>query len=107
MARTTFYDKDNRFTVLDRVHKYRAIKYGVDWEAKAVQTVMATANKRCGVCKVLIDMEARQPDPFSLNIDHIVPLSQGGTHTAENIQITHRICNSKKWNTERKDKTNE
>jgi hypothetical protein len=27
-------------------------------------------------------------------IDHIIPLSQGGTHRRDNVQCAHRICNS-------------
>lgn len=29
-------------------------------------------------------------------IDHIIPLSKGGTHTYNNVQLAHYICNSKK-----------
>ena len=30
------------------------------------------------------------------SIDHIVPISRGGTHTWDNIQLAHRKCNSSK-----------
>lgn len=30
------------------------------------------------------------------SIDHIIPLSKGGTHTWDNIQLAHMICNIKK-----------
>lgn len=33
-----------------------------------------------------------------IHFDHIVPLSRGGAHTAENIQATHAKCNLKKFN---------
>lgn len=32
------------------------------------------------------------------SIDHIVPLSAGGEHKWENVQLAHRICNSRKSN---------
>ena len=32
------------------------------------------------------------------SIDHITPLSKGGTHQKENIQLAHRGCNAKKGN---------
>lgn len=32
------------------------------------------------------------------SIDHIIPLSRGGSHTWENVQLSHRQCNSKKYN---------
>lgn len=28
------------------------------------------------------------------SIDHIIPLAKGGTHTWDNVQLTHRYCNS-------------
>ena len=30
------------------------------------------------------------------SIDHIIPVSKGGTHTWENVQLAHRLCNSYK-----------
>lgn len=32
-------------------------------------------------------------------IDHVYPLSLGGTHTWDNVKLAHRICNSRKGNT--------
>ena len=35
---------------------------------------------------------------FYPSIDHIIPLSKGGEHSWENVQLAHRVCNSKKSN---------
>lgn len=35
------------------------------------------------------------------SIDHIMPLSKGGTHTWDNVQLAHFYCNSKKRNNTR------
>ena len=32
------------------------------------------------------------------SIDHVVPLSKGGTHTWDNVKLAHRICNTLKSN---------
>lgn len=32
------------------------------------------------------------------SIDHIIPVSKGGTHTWDNVQLAHRGCNTKKNN---------
>jgi|SRR5579859_6154136 len=32
------------------------------------------------------------------SIDHIVPLSEGGLHGPDNVQLAHRSCNSRKQN---------
>lgn len=49
------------------------------------------ATKRCPLCSVrLID------EPFqhaSKELDHLVPLNVGGTHTTGNVRIICRLCN--------------
>jgi 5-methylcytosine-specific restriction endonuclease McrA len=32
-------------------------------------------------------------------LDHIVPVSRGGAHTAANVQLAHSACNRRKWHT--------
>ena len=32
----------------------------------------------------------------NLEIDHIIPISKGGSHTWSNVQVAHLICNSNK-----------
>lgn len=32
------------------------------------------------------------------SIDHLVPISKGGTHTWDNVRLAHRLCNSLKGN---------
>ena len=32
------------------------------------------------------------------SIDHVVPLSKGGTHTMDNVRLAHRGCNTRKGN---------
>ena len=50
----------------------------------------------CGICgrKVLLDVDC-QHDLYP-SIDHILPVSKGGTHTWDNVQLAHRGCNSDK-----------
>lgn len=43
----------------------------------------------CGICQEYVDYE-----DFSL--DHIIALARGGTHTYENVQTSHLICNIRK-----------
>lgn len=37
-------------------------------------------------------------DPDAPNIDHIIPISRGGSDTAENVKLAHRLCNMRKFN---------
>ena len=47
----------------------------------------------CVVCKKTIDRRRRYPDWKSATIDHVVPLSKGGTHTLDNVAPAHLKCN--------------
>ena len=51
---------------------------------------------RCGICGGPVDRRLRYPHPLSASLDHIVPLSEGGTHERANVQLAHFICNSRK-----------
>lgn len=50
----------------------------------------------CGICGLEVNMEARWPAPDSASVDHIVPVSLGGGHDLENLQLSHWACNHKK-----------
>jgi len=47
----------------------------------------------CGICHDPIDSTALYPDPGYRSLDHILPLSLGGSHTSNNVRITHLHCN--------------
>jgi 5-methylcytosine-specific restriction endonuclease McrA len=50
----------------------------------------------CGVCTEAIDPAIVWPDPRSQSLDHINPVSRGGAHVRENLQLAHLSCNSRK-----------
>lgn len=55
--------------------------------------------RQCGTCSLCferIDRALAWPDPLSKSVDHIVPLSKGGTHEQSNLAWTHLVCNLKK-----------
>lgn len=43
----------------------------------------------CGICK-------GEVEPHLLEIDHIHPVSLGGTNDLDNLQVAHALCNRKK-----------
>lgn len=52
---------------------------------------MRAKARRCLLCKVrMIEMPYQ---PASKELDHIVPLNVGGTHTVGNVRIICRACN--------------
>lgn len=54
---------------------------------------------RCGICGRKVHRALRAPHPRSASLDHIVPLSAGGAHVAENLQCSHLGCNVRKRHT--------
>lgn len=50
----------------------------------------------CGLCRRPVDPGLTWPHPMSASVDHILPLSQGGSHTLANVQCAHLSCNSRK-----------
>lgn len=50
----------------------------------------------CGVCRLEVDPGLPWPHPMSTSVDHILPLSRGGTHVLTNVQCAHLSCNSRK-----------
>jgi 5-methylcytosine-specific restriction endonuclease McrA len=34
--------------------------------------------------------------PMAPTVDHVIPISEGGTDTKANVQLAHRICNLRK-----------
>lgn len=61
----------------------------VDWRA-----IFERDGWVCGICHKPVDPALEGPDEEAACINHIVPLSHGGEHTAENLQCAHWICSS-------------
>lgn len=47
----------------------------------------------CQICGRAVDPALVHPHPMSKSLDHIVPISKGGTHAASNAQLAHLRCN--------------
>ncbi len=55
-------------------------------------------NWECQVCGKVTNPDADVSHPLYPNVDHIIPLSRGGSHTMDNVQCACRLCNIKKSN---------
>lgn len=64
------------------------------YEKISLNEVIKRLGLVCGVCDKPINIQLKSPDKYSLTIDHIIPLAKGGTHTYNNIQLAHMICNT-------------
>ncbi len=85
---------NNKERHLDIHRKARAKRRALMAEVEYDPTVsLAEATKRfkgvCGICGSEVVRE-------EASIDHIYPLSRGGSHTWDNIQLAHLSCNQRK-----------
>lgn len=86
------------------IHKERAIKYNVSYDPSInIKELIDRDNGICALCGKPIDINdghwANGVWYTGLNyptIDHIIPMSKGGSHTWNNVQLAHMICNSSK-----------
>lgn len=80
----------NRFEVKSRFHKKRATSDGsITFEAW--EGMKKSYNFTCPVC-------GKSEPEIRLTMDHIKPVSKGGTHTIDNLQPLCMLCNCKKSN---------
>lgn len=79
----------------------RASFYGCKEFDKTI-TIEKVIEKYNGICQIcgkptdktdVLDGHIRKRYP---TLDHIVPLSKGGTHTWDNVQLAHMGCNARK-----------
>lgn len=52
--------------------------------------ILAEHGMFCHICSLVI------VDESDLHFDHVIPLSKGGPHVADNIRPAHAICNMRK-----------
>jgi predicted transcriptional regulator len=78
----------------------RAKKYGCEYVyGITIKAVFKRDNGICKICGKPCDMNDRTYGDYGPNypsVDHIIPLSRGGSHTWNNVQLAHTICNSYK-----------
>ena len=87
-------DKDKKAS---RNLSYRARKkYGVTNEHIVRREIFDNCHWLCGICRQPVDKNLKYPHPMSASLDHIIPLSKGGKHSKDNVQLAHFSCNSKK-----------
>jgi hypothetical protein len=76
-------------------HIYRARKKQTTIEKISIDAIYQRDNWICQICKQAVNKKLKYPHLLSKSLDHIIPLSCGGTHTKENVQLAHFVCNRK------------
>lgn len=82
--------------VSDVTHIRRAKKFNVRYEKINPVEIFERDKWVCGICGKKVDKYLAYPNKMSASLDHITPLSKGGTHTKDNVQLAHLGCNLKK-----------
>ena len=95
------YRQANPETLRVSNRRNRAAKRSAPSEYYTAETIIALYGTDCHLCHSPIDLTAsRVPGApgweLSLHLDHVIPLSQGGTDLVENIRPSHAICNLRK-----------
>ena len=80
--------------------KRRALKLALPAEPIRAVDVYERDEWTCGLCSEPVDRLCAWPDPKSPSLDHVLPLSKGGHHVMENVQLAHLDCNVRKGNRE-------
>lgn len=71
-----------------KIRRKRAIR-GTQVEPVNREAVAQRDGWRCGICGGKVDRK-------TWSLDHVIPLSRGGSHTYDNVVLAHRSCNSRR-----------
>lgn len=93
---------------LDKYREYdrkrRASKLNNGFEKYSEDQVLLKYGSNCHICHKTIDLNAPRRVGTGigweqgLHIDHLIPISKGGSDTLENTRPSHAICNLNKSN---------
>ena len=87
------------FARIDRNRRYKHLKeIGEFDESATLPNVFARFGGVCQSCGEHLSFDEDWLSGRYPSIDHVIPLSKGGTHTWDNIQLLCRSCNCKKSN---------
>jgi endogenous inhibitor of DNA gyrase (YacG/DUF329 family) len=79
----------------------RRLRHSETWDGVTDEQIFERDGWQClipGCDRGLLRRDLMWPDPLSPSIDHIVPLSRGGTDAAPNKRAAHATCNIRRYN---------
>lgn len=63
-------------------------------EIITIRQIVARQGLVCGICGGPLEDRPYTGLPDDITIDHIVPYSEGGHHTLDNVRLAHNGCNA-------------
>jgi 5-methylcytosine-specific restriction endonuclease McrA/predicted nucleic acid-binding Zn ribbon protein len=92
----TFENKLQRRGIA-QARRYEAMRLGdrgINWRSLGKRDGWV-----CYLCNWVVQQRAGTAyKPFGGTVDHLIPLSKGGTHTWDNVALAHRRCNTSRGN---------
>lgn len=67
----------------------------VNWNI-SIDRLLKRDGDNCYICNKIMNKDLHYNEDDYPNIEHIKPLSKGGTHTWDNVKLAHRKCNLEK-----------
>ena len=106
LERQREYHKNNPHKAREADRRRRALKQANIHKPYSEDQVLKLYGTDCHICKEEIDLSAKRSPgapgwELALHIDHVVPLSQGGPDTLNNVKPSHGLCNLQKNNKEK------
>ena len=75
---------------LERNHiLLKKVPAGTRWRRKRKRRIYKKTNGKCYLCNNILDFE-------KMTIDHVIPVSKGGSGLFHNLMPAHEKCNQKK-----------
>jgi 5-methylcytosine-specific restriction endonuclease McrA len=85
--------KANPEKVAARAQRRRARQQTAPAEMVTLAALLAEQAHTCYLCGSAIDPKRKYPDALSASVDHVIPLSRGGSGLRENLRAAHLGCN--------------
>lgn len=90
LARRKRYKENNRLKINEQKRRRHAKIIGTKTEPVSYEKILEVYGMWCHICQEEIESKT------DLHMDHVIPLSKGGTHTYTNIKPSHALCNMQK-----------
>ena len=80
-------------TIVRPSRKQLAVKNGTYDIGITIHKLIERYGNVCYLCQKEVDFDKNSIHPLYPNIEHVIPISRGGTHSWDNVKVACRGCN--------------